>query len=243
MAQVKIGQFKFGEDTFTLRYVLDKDIVKFVAKDIASSLGYEKFSNAVKKYVDIKYKSTYGDQSFKNNVKRGDLLYLQPHTILLSNIGVLQLISRSKMPNAAEFQDWFYDHVLPACLRNRSPVDLMRDAEYYVRLNAEPMLGHVYVATTPAYAEKNLFKVGQTVDLHARLSSLNCGRADFDQMRYVLWTDVVAGHVAAEAVVKRRLAPYKNCNEVFQCDFEHVRRVVEESIKQQSSFVNIISSN
>nr|AHC69529.1 BRO-B [Lymantria dispar multiple nucleopolyhedrovirus] len=39
MSRVKIGQFKFGEDTFTLRYVLERDqSIKFVARDVAASL-------------------------------------------------------------------------------------------------------------------------------------------------------------------------------------------------------------
>lgn len=52
MSQVKIGEFKFGEETFKLRYVLN-DVVKFVAKDIASSLKYVDCKQAVRINSDL----------------------------------------------------------------------------------------------------------------------------------------------------------------------------------------------
>nr|AXE72331.1 hypothetical protein [Anticarsia gemmatalis multiple nucleopolyhedrovirus] len=122
MAQVKIGQFKFGEDTFTLRYVLDKDIVKFVAKDIANSLKHTNAAEAVRKHVDIKYKTTYeqgeteSHPASTNLVKRGDPLYLQPHTVLITKSGVIQLIMKSKLPYAVELQEWLLEEVIPQVL-------------------------------------------------------------------------------------------------------------------------------
>ncbi|AJD09299.1 baculovirus repeated namegeneORF [Condylorrhiza vestigialis mutiple nucleopolyhedrovirus] len=122
MAQVKIGQFKFGEDVFTLRYVLDRNIVKFVAKDIASSLKYNDCNQAVRKVIDKKYKSNYeqtrlGDAPASTSlVKRGDPLYLQPHTVLITKSGVIQLIMKSKLPYAVELQEWLLEEVIPQVL-------------------------------------------------------------------------------------------------------------------------------
>jgi prophage antirepressor-like protein len=60
MSRVKIGLFKFGEEEFELRYVVnDIKNVKFVAKDIALMLKYEDTKGAVQKHVDIKYKTSY----------------------------------------------------------------------------------------------------------------------------------------------------------------------------------------
>nr|AMO27844.1 BRO-P [Lymantria dispar multiple nucleopolyhedrovirus]QDE15010.1 bro-p [Lymantria dispar multiple nucleopolyhedrovirus] len=241
MARVKIGEFKFGEDTFTLRYVLEGDQqVKFVAKDVAVSLRYERPADAVSKHVDIKYKSTYAelgrreDSASNSVVKKGHPLYLQPHTVLISKIGILQLISRSKMPNAAEFQDWFYSHVLPACLRDQSAIDLMHNAEKHVNLHAKPILGYVYVATTPTYAELNLYKIGQTVNLNQRLNSLNCGRAAHDQMQYVLQTEPTVHHTLLEKLMKHELKACRNSGEVFCTDFEHIKRALESCLQQLS---------
>nr|AMO27967.1 BRO-I [Lymantria dispar multiple nucleopolyhedrovirus]AMO65599.1 bro-h [Lymantria dispar multiple nucleopolyhedrovirus] len=124
MSQVKIGQFKFGEDSFTLRYVLAAEQpVKFVAKDVASSLKYGNCNDAVSKHVDKKYKYTYGEQGSRfatptsnSVIKRGDPLYLQAHTVLVTKEGVIQLIMKSKLPYAVELQAWLLEEVIPQVL-------------------------------------------------------------------------------------------------------------------------------
>ncbi|AGA16248.1 bro-b protein [Thysanoplusia orichalcea nucleopolyhedrovirus] len=124
MSQVKIGQFKFGQDAFTLRYVLGgEQPVKFVAKDIASSLKYGNCKDAVSKHVDKKYKYTYSEPGARiappgsNSVARqGDPLYLQPHTVLITKEGVIQLIMKSKLPYAVELQAWLLEEVIPQVL-------------------------------------------------------------------------------------------------------------------------------
>nr|AFN21136.1 BRO-A [Bombyx mori nucleopolyhedrovirus] len=124
MAQVKIGEFKFGEDTFTLRYVLgNEQPVKFVAKDIAISLKYGNCKDAISRHVDDKYKYTYNEHGARlphhapNSVaKQGDPLYLQPHTVLITKEGVIQLIMKSKLPYAVELQTWLLEEVIPQVL-------------------------------------------------------------------------------------------------------------------------------
>ncbi|ABF47446.1 BRO-B [Clanis bilineata nucleopolyhedrovirus] len=118
---VKIGNFKFGEDTFRLRYVVEREIVKFVAKDVASNLKHQNTKKAVKDHVDEKYKSTYemGKEVVTSNlepVNKGDSLYLQPHTILITKEGVIQLIMKSKLPYAVELQAWLLEEVIPQVL-------------------------------------------------------------------------------------------------------------------------------
>nr|AIS92755.1 baculovirus repeated orf A2 [Bombyx mori nucleopolyhedrovirus] len=123
MAQVKIGEFKFGEDTFTLRYVLAADQpVKFVAKDIAISLKYVNYEKAICVHVDGKYKSTFehadqiGHHAPDSVAKQGDPLYLHPHTVLITKLGVIQLIMKSKLPYAVELQVWLLEEVIPQVL-------------------------------------------------------------------------------------------------------------------------------
>uniref|UniRef100_A0A679E2U1 BRO-C n=2 Tax=Bombyx mori nuclear polyhedrosis virus TaxID=271108 RepID=A0A679E2U1_NPVBM len=123
MAQVKIGEFKFGEDTFTLRYVLAADQpVKFVAKDIAISLKYVNYEKAIRVHVDGKYKSTFehadqiGHHAPDSVAKQGDPLYLHPHTVLITKSGVIQLIMKSKLPYAIELQEWLLEEVIPQVL-------------------------------------------------------------------------------------------------------------------------------
>nr|AFB74710.1 BRO-a [Bombyx mori nucleopolyhedrovirus] len=125
MAQVKIGEFKFGEDTFTLRYVLEQGNlqVKFVAKDIADKLNFKNTKKAIRDHVDDKYKTTYSESgellvppTSDNVVKQGDPLYLQPHTVLITKEGVIQLIMKSKLPYALELQAWLLEEVIPQVL-------------------------------------------------------------------------------------------------------------------------------
>nr|ANS71001.1 baculovirus repeated ORF n [Lymantria dispar multiple nucleopolyhedrovirus] len=123
MSQVKIGQFKFGEDLFRLRYVLERERpVKFVAKDIANSLKYVDCKQAVRINVDDKYKSTFQQGCTLNTlasnslIKQGDPLYLHPSTILITKEGVIQLIMKSKLPYAVELQAWLLEEVIPQVL-------------------------------------------------------------------------------------------------------------------------------
>nr|AAF66674.1 bro-a [Spodoptera litura nucleopolyhedrovirus] len=123
MSRVKIGEFKFGEDTFSLRYVLERDQpLKFVAKDVAASLKYQDAKRAIKIHVDDKYRSTFehGGQiaPLVSNAlaKQGDPLYLHPHTVLITKEGVIQLIMKSKLPYAVELQAWLLEEVIPQVL-------------------------------------------------------------------------------------------------------------------------------
>ncbi|ADD73863.1 BRO-N [Lymantria xylina nucleopolyhedrovirus] len=120
-SQVKMGEFRFGEDVFRLRYVLN-DPVKFVAKDVASSLKYVNCKQAVIVNVDGKYKSTFEHESTPYTLasdgaaRQGDPLYLHPHTVLITKEGVIQLIMKSKLPYAVELQAWLLEEVIPQVL-------------------------------------------------------------------------------------------------------------------------------
>nr|UIX56185.1 BRO-C [Hyphantria cunea nucleopolyhedrovirus] len=239
MCQVKIGEFKFGEDTFSLRYVLAAgQPVRFVAKDVAASLKYVNCKQAVIVNVDNKYKCTFEQRcvniSKENRVKQGDPLYLSPQTILIDKIGVIQLFMRSKLHNAAELQNWFYERVLPQCTARQSALSLLQDAQATVVFNSAPVEGHFYVATTLLYVERNLFKIGQTTNLTRRLAALNCGRADDDQMRYVLQTEPTVHHTLLEKLMQQELRPYRNSGEVYCTDFEHIKRTLETCLRQLS---------
>nr|UIX56215.1 BRO-d [Hyphantria cunea nucleopolyhedrovirus]UIX56360.1 BRO-d [Hyphantria cunea nucleopolyhedrovirus] len=124
MSQVKIGEFKFGEDTFSLRYVLAAgQPVRFVAKDVAASLKYVDCKQAVRINVDDKYKCTFEQGCVAHTpgsnsmARQGDPLYLQANTVLITKEGVIQLIMKSKLPYAVELQAWLLEEVIPQVLR------------------------------------------------------------------------------------------------------------------------------
>ncbi|BAE72377.1 BRO-d [Hyphantria cunea nucleopolyhedrovirus] len=123
MSRVKVNEFKFGEDTFALRYVVDCDhVIRFVAKDVAASLKYVNCKQAVIVNVDDKYKCTFEQRSTPYTLasdsvaRQGDPLYLHPHTVLVTKEGVIQLIMKSKLPYAVELQAWLLEEVIPQVL-------------------------------------------------------------------------------------------------------------------------------
>lgn len=95
MAQVKIGVFKFGEDEFELRYVVDNDMqVLFVGKDIARVLKYNDCKQAIHKHVDEKYKCVFekmGGQNDAHHVSttmRASAAKLQSRKAILSSFTI-----------------------------------------------------------------------------------------------------------------------------------------------------------
>ena len=93
-----------------LYMLIDKDNNPwFKGKDIAKILEYENSNEALKYHVKDKYKVQL------NEIKKGsNLLPSHPHTIFINEAGLYQLIMKSKMNKADEFQDWVFEEVLPS---------------------------------------------------------------------------------------------------------------------------------
>jgi len=87
-----------------LRTVLIDSEPFFVGKDAAMAIGYKNFRDALKTHVKSKYKresritTPYGTQTMT----------------VISEPGLYQLASESKLPSAGPFQDWVYEQVLPS---------------------------------------------------------------------------------------------------------------------------------
>ncbi|ANF29747.1 bro-a [Catopsilia pomona nucleopolyhedrovirus] len=250
MAQIKINQFKFNDELIKLRYIVDHDeTIKFVAKDIAKSLQYLNWDRIVKIQIDNKYKTTIENVKLLNNYDRDHPLYLHKSTMLLDKIGVLQLFLRSKLPNALELQTWFMDSVVDQChqlemMEKKNENDDNKEVkeeeeeiiiEKTIAFNATPVYGYFYVATTSEYAERDLYKIGQTTNLHRRLACLNRSRADFDQMFYVLQTEPTTHCTLLKKMVKQELKPYKNNDEIYCATFDHIKRVFESCLQMCSA--------
>ncbi|AUV65346.1 BRO-F [Alphabaculovirus myunipunctae] len=121
---LKIGLFRFGDQEFELRYIVDgdKNNVMFVGCDIAAVLKYEDRDKAIRKHVDEKYRAMFeqprrfGGVGCRQVVRQGDPLYLHPKTWLITKAGVIQLIMKSKLPYAVEMQEWLLEEVIPQVL-------------------------------------------------------------------------------------------------------------------------------
>jgi prophage antirepressor-like protein len=78
--------------------------VLFYAKDIAESLGYADPKKAVQKLVRKQNKIRL--EGLTKGGESPPLVECHPHTILLYEPGLYQLIFNSRLPLAEEFQDW-----------------------------------------------------------------------------------------------------------------------------------------
>lgn len=95
----------------------DSQDVWFIGKDVAEKLEYKDSSTAIydNVWAQNKWKLfvddlVIGSQSNADSQKRT----VHNNMILISEAGLYQLIFKSKMPKAEEFQKWVYEDVLPS---------------------------------------------------------------------------------------------------------------------------------
>jgi prophage antirepressor-like protein len=96
----------------SVRTVKDKGEVFFYANDVAKSLGYKRPRKAVLDHVWGKNKVIL--DGLGGNPKMGLLPKCHPDTVFLKEPWVYQLIFKSKLPTAGDFQQWVFEKVLPS---------------------------------------------------------------------------------------------------------------------------------
>lgn len=100
---------EFGE----LRTIIIENEVYFVAKSVATALGYKDTADAIRKHIDEEDKLRW--QIADTGQKR--------ETYLINESGLYSLILKSKMPNAKKFKRWVTSEVLPQ-IRKTGSYDL-----------------------------------------------------------------------------------------------------------------------
>lgn len=93
----------FNFEGHQLRALTINDAPFFVGNDVADAIGYKNTKDALSKHVKPKY-------------KRGARIATPSGTqemTVISEPGLYQLASESKLPSAEPFQDWVYEEVLP----------------------------------------------------------------------------------------------------------------------------------
>ena len=107
--------FNFDNQTFTLTNYGTKDNIYFKAIEIAQFLGYADTDQAIRKYVWNSNKTTLDDIHHKlNPVNLTGSKKQHMKTIYITEAGLYQLIFRSKMSYAQQFQKWVLEDVLPS---------------------------------------------------------------------------------------------------------------------------------
>lgn len=94
----------------------------FVAKDVATALGYSNTRDAIAKHVDDDDKNTVVIRDGKGN----------PNQTVINESGLYSLVLSSKLPTAKKFKHWITSEVLPAIRKTGGFIanaETMTDAE------------------------------------------------------------------------------------------------------------------
>ena len=94
--------------------------IMFVAKDVATALGYAKPENAIATHVDTEDKTTTLIQGTGSNYKS--------KMVIINESGLYSLVLSSKLPQAKDFKRWVTAEVLPQ-IRKTGGYIPTRDAE------------------------------------------------------------------------------------------------------------------
>lgn len=102
--------FKFQNESIQVFGTVKNPL--FIAKEVATILGYKRSRDAVKDHVWDENKMTVDDAIKVRHFTAP--LNCQPHAMLLTEAGLYQLIFGSKLQVARNFQKWVFEDVLPA---------------------------------------------------------------------------------------------------------------------------------
>lgn len=109
LGEKKMNTTLFKNDMFgEVRNIMDGATPWFVANDIAKALGYERPADTVRKVV---WKENKGVAKLETPSGTQDM-------VIINEAGVYQLIFRSKLESAKQFQRWVFEEVLPSIRKN-----------------------------------------------------------------------------------------------------------------------------
>jgi len=112
MSELQLFNFK----SFPIRTVKVNDEVLFVAKDVATALGYADAAQAIKDHCKKSINYTNGDKTVVNEIKE----LHRTKSLVIPESDVYRLVMRSKLEQAEEFQDWVCEDVLPTIRKTGS---------------------------------------------------------------------------------------------------------------------------
>jgi anti-repressor protein len=111
--------FKFQEKNISILGTVDEPL--FFGSQVARILGYVNAFDAMNKHVWAKNKISIKDYVLKNpDTKTLWSEKLNNSTMLINEPGMYQLIFKSKLEKAQEFQDFVFSEVLPSIRKNGS---------------------------------------------------------------------------------------------------------------------------
>lgn len=146
------------------------ELLWFKAPASANILGYENTKKAIIDHVDARYIMTYENlvDKLRGNVLL-PLTYNEKNTKWINEYGLYQLILRSKMPLAKEFQSWLYEEALPS-IRKTGKYDIAKDKSFFDDHNSLEYNNKkvVYIADVGEHNNEKIYKYGRSNNFDKR---------------------------------------------------------------------------
>jgi prophage antirepressor-like protein len=220
----------------------DTNIIWFYAIQICKILEYKSTNKTLQHNVNKNNKVSY--QTIKIYSKY--MYNVQDHAIFINEYGLYELIMKSHMKKAKEFQNWITSDVIPK-IRKFGKYDSDNKDDLH-KLNLEldkykkrvkilannqkkeryPKGGYIYVVQPPEYEiSDDLFKTGKTDnDLNKRLNTYNTTLPDKVVVRYKL---KVKDPIAVEYCVKGFLHKYRYSDkkEYYKTKLSKIKKVIK----------------
>lgn len=205
--------FYLNDQPFEIKFIEEKINNEtaqfwFAAKEFAKAMGYERPDNIIHEKIDVKYRRKFIDFKCPDTIQDASLT-IHPSTVFVNKAGLFQMITTSKLKNSTQLQKWVYEEVFP-----KIDGTFIEDAVQHLN-TSEKELGVFYVVTNEQYHERNLYKIGKTINMDKRLTQLNCGRAKYDLLRLLFHSPQSIHYSDIEQDMKTALRDYQDNGEVY----------------------------
>lgn len=222
--------FKFNNEiSLKCCIVIDEQkMYWFKGKDIATFLDYSLPKKAIQEHVKSTNKKQLKDLISPNMCS---LKNLQHQTIFITECGLYSLLMHSKMPLAKKFFDWIVNDVIPTLRKHQGTQQFIQNFNDYKYDECEKTMGYIYIASTPSYAERNIYKVGCTTHLDGRLNSLNTSNIESFKYYNVIAIDLEKNHITLEKLLHKMLENKCFIREFFELTTDDIYNVIPQFIK------------
>ena len=99
----------------------------FIGKDVAELLGYPNPSTAVSENIKPSQRKSMYVRTIENigisEKPNSEIITINNNRSFITEIGLYQLVMKSRKPEAEEFQKWIYEEVLPSLRKNNFYID------------------------------------------------------------------------------------------------------------------------
>jgi prophage antirepressor-like protein len=231
-----------------ISFIIDTDnIIWFKLYDVTNLLGYKSRKDVIRDIINKKHKKYLKDIQTIYTVDKN-----KKDTIYITEVGLYNLVLRSRMKLAKEFQVWIIEDALPKLRKygfyevdNKTKIKI-KELNHKIALltksnnklknnmtkNKHPGGLHFYVLK-----DEEMYKIGYTKDLNKRLSIYNTGKANKAEYSYYKKTDCAK---EIEECMKSLLNEYiyKSNKEFYNCSLSKILKEVRKCLKIEKNCKN-----